>query len=111
MRLVDQYLSILAAKVKGSKWESQLRELMSSINLKFDYLPVKRGGKTTNYWKLPGYSAQQSQKVIDNLDKFNELYPKRSNVYHSQTSAICKAMLKTLKKSHPTKFPSGGKAL
>ena len=65
MRIVDQFLFILAGQVKNTKYESKLRNVMKELGLKFEYLPVKNAkGKKTQGWKLPGYSGIFHFKLI-----------------------------------------------
>jgi len=86
MRLVDQYLFILAGAVKGTLYQEKLEKTMDQIGIKFDYIPLRnKKGETTKGWKLPGYSAQQCKTIIDNLDKLNDCFPRFKTIFHKGT--------------------------
>ena len=42
MRIADQFLHIVASAVKDTHWETQLRGVMTTLKLPFDYVSTRR---------------------------------------------------------------------
>jgi hypothetical protein len=84
MRIADQFLHIVASAVKDTHWEAQLREVMSTLKLPFDYLSTdEKKGKDS--WKLPGYSGLQATTILEHVKEIAHCFPNANTRSHIGT--------------------------